>query len=257
MPEARVEAKNALPREEVLAHLERVLASAIFADAPKLRDILRFVVRETLEGRGSRIKEYNIGLDVYSKDAHYDPSRHPVIRTAVGRLRAKLENYYRTAAPGDGLRIEIPRREYAAVFRRLREVHRCESCAVLPFLDFRRREARSPLGDGVADELIHALGRVEGLRVAARTSSFAFRGAAMDAVEIARRLGVTRIVEGSVRRASGRTELTVRLIDAADGIQLWSGKFSGTPRELEPARRRMIRAVAAALRRIGHKATVT
>jgi TolB-like protein len=260
MPGDCVHTAETFPRDEILSHLDRVLASAALRRCPKLRDILAFIVRETLEGRGSRINETMIALDVYGRDAYHDSSRQSIIRTAIGRLRSKLEIYYRNAAADDDIRIEIPRGEYQAVFHRRRESGQAEVCAVLPFRDFRGGEPYSQLADSVTDELIHALGRVQGLKVVARTSAFAFRDAAVDAVEIARRLGASRIVEGSVRRwhrlqpvnrVSSGTELTVRLIDGRDGVQLWSGRFSGTVRELAGVQKRMARAVAAAVRRSG------
>ena len=79
--------------------------------------------------------------------------------------------------------------------------------------------------DGMTEELINALTEVEGLRVASRTSAFAFKGRDVDVREIGQRLNVTTVLEGSVRRAGNRLRVTAQLIDAADGYHLWSETY--------------------------------
>jgi TolB-like protein/DNA-binding SARP family transcriptional activator/Flp pilus assembly protein TadD len=99
------------------------------------------------------------------------------------------------------------------------------SVAVLPFQDLSEDGSAEYLGDGMSEELIHALAQVPDLRVAARTSAFAFKGRQEDIREIARALGVSAVVEGSVRREGDRLRITAQLIDAANGYHLWSGSF--------------------------------
>ena len=99
------------------------------------------------------------------------------------------------------------------------------SVAVLPFDDMSANRDQAWLADGIAEELLDRLARIEGLRVAARTSSFAFRGRADDVREIGRALGVALVLEGSVRKAGGRIRVTAQLIDAANGYHLWSETY--------------------------------
>jgi len=99
------------------------------------------------------------------------------------------------------------------------------SVAVLPFADTSPGRDQEYFCDGITEELIHALARIPELRVAARTSSFAFKGSAQDAREVARRLGVTSLVEGSVRSAGDRLRVTVQLVDASHGYQVWTGRY--------------------------------
>jgi serine/threonine protein kinase/Tfp pilus assembly protein PilF len=99
------------------------------------------------------------------------------------------------------------------------------SVAVLPFTDLSQRRDQEYFCDGLAEELINALNKVEGLRVASLTSSFRFRGQAGDIREIATRLDVTHVLEGSVRRAGDRLRVTAQLISAADGYHLWSDRY--------------------------------
>ena len=109
--------------------------------------------------------------------------------------------------------------------RPTRETAAEPSLAVLPFADMSPAGDQEYLCDGVAEELIHALTQLSGLRVAARTSSFAFRRELVSVQEIGRRLGVSAMLEGSVRRHGDRVRVTVQLIDVADGCHLWSERF--------------------------------
>jgi adenylate cyclase len=99
------------------------------------------------------------------------------------------------------------------------------SVAVLPFADLSAERDQEHFADGVAEEILNALTKIGDLRVPARSSCFAFRGLNLDAREIGRRLGVEALLEGSVRKAGQRLRITVQLIDARNGYQLWSERF--------------------------------
>jgi TolB-like protein/class 3 adenylate cyclase len=99
------------------------------------------------------------------------------------------------------------------------------SIAVLAFADLTEGEQNELLSDGVSEELINMLSKVPELKVAARSSSFSFKGKNTQVQEIAKRLGVAYIVEGSVRKSGNRIRVTVQLINAADGFQIWSDNY--------------------------------
>jgi serine/threonine-protein kinase len=99
------------------------------------------------------------------------------------------------------------------------------SIAVLPFANMSRDADDEYFSDGLAEEIINALAQVPGLKVIARTSAFAFKGKNEDIRKIAEALGVTNVLEGSVRRAGNRLRITAQLIHAADGMHLWSQRF--------------------------------
>ena len=99
------------------------------------------------------------------------------------------------------------------------------SIAVLPFADLSAERDQEYFSDGIAEEILNALTKVDGLRVPARTSSFAYRGASVDAREIGKRLGVETLLEGSIRKSGKRVRIGVQLIDASNGYQLWSERF--------------------------------
>ena len=100
-----------------------------------------------------------------------------------------------------------------------------DSIAVLPFANMSDNAELEYFSDGLSEELLNALSGVEDLRVAARTSSFAFKGTNADIRTIADSLGVETVLEGSVRRSGDRIRITVQLIDAEHGFHLWSGEY--------------------------------
>ena len=99
------------------------------------------------------------------------------------------------------------------------------SIAVLPFSDLSPGQDHDYFSDGIAEEILTALAKIDGLHVAARRSSFWFKGRESQLSEIASNLNVRHVVEGSVRRDGNRVRVTAELIDASNGFTLWSEKF--------------------------------
>ncbi len=100
-----------------------------------------------------------------------------------------------------------------------------KSIAVLPFNDLSPAKDHAYFGEGIAEELLGALSKVDGLRVAARRSSFWFRDREAEVAEIAAKLNVDHVLEGSVRRDGNRVRVTAELIDACDGFTIWSETY--------------------------------
>src|ERR1700720_3647591 len=100
-----------------------------------------------------------------------------------------------------------------------------KSIAVLPFVDLSQARDQEYFCDGISEEILDALAKVEGLRVVARTSSFAFKGKNADVSEIAQKLNVGNVLEGSLRREGNRIRVAVQLINARDGFHMWSQTF--------------------------------
>ena len=105
-----------------------------------------------------------------------------------------------------------------------------KSIAVLAFVNMSNDPENEFFSDGIAEEIINALTQVQALRVASRTSSFAFKGKNEDIGEVGRKLKVHTVLEGSVRKADNRLRVTAQLIDVADGYHLWSERYD---RQLE------------------------
>jgi adenylate cyclase len=105
------------------------------------------------------------------------------------------------------------------------------SIAVLPFVNMSAEASNEYFSDGLTEELLNGLAQVDGLRVAARTSAFAFKGVNENVTEIGRRLNVEAVLEGSVRRTGDKLRITAQLINVADGYHLWSETFDDHHRE--------------------------
>ena len=105
-----------------------------------------------------------------------------------------------------------------------------KSIAVLPFVDLSQAHDQEYFCDGISEEILDALAKVEDLRVVARTSSFSFKGKNADVSEIGRKLNVQNVLEGSLRREGNRVRITAQLVDAHNGFHVWSDTFE---RELQ------------------------
>ena len=121
------------------------------------------------------------------------------------------------------------------------------SIAVLPFADMSRERDQGYFCDGIAEEIINALCRIQGLRVASRTGSFQFKDAAADFREIGNRLRVDHILEGSVRKSDDRLRITVQLIEAARGFHLWSESYDRELRDVFAIQQEIARNVVRSL----------
>src|SRR4051812_31638991 len=100
-----------------------------------------------------------------------------------------------------------------------------KSIAVLPFVDMSQSKDQEDFCDGISEEILDSLAKVDGLRVVARTSAFSFKGKSADVAEIGQKLGVATILEGSLRREGNHLRITAQLINARDGVHLWSETF--------------------------------
>jgi uncharacterized protein (TIGR02996 family) len=121
------------------------------------------------------------------------------------------------------------------------------SIAVLPFVNQSSSADDEYFCDGLADELLNLLARIEGLRVAARTSAFYFKGKDAKVSDIGQALNVATVLEGSVRKAGQRVRIFVQLVNVSDGFQLWSETFDRTLDDIFAVQDDVARAVVSAL----------
>ncbi len=245
---------NTLPPEPVRAHLQKILASAGFAQSERLRRFLCFTVEQVIEGRAEQLKEYVIGMKVFDRKESYDPRIEPIVRVEARRLRAKLKRYYELEGRDEPIRIEFPKGQYAPVFR-WRETEaaseaepRRPAIAVLPFANRSPEPDAEYFSDGLTEELIRALTKVEGLRVVAWHSACQLKGKADDVTAAGRQLGVSVVLEGSVRRAGERLRVTAQLVSVADGAYLWSETYERPMRDVFAIQDEISQAIAATLR---------
>jgi TolB-like protein len=122
------------------------------------------------------------------------------------------------------------------------------SAAVLPFVDLSPQKDQEYFSDGLTEELITTLSQVSGLRVAARTSSFQFKGQNRDVREIGRMLDVGAVLAGSVRKSGNRLRVSTQLISVKDGYQLWSESYDRDVADVFAVQEDVARSIVAALR---------
>jgi len=178
----------------------------------------------------------------------------PEIETTVFRALAKhpIERYQNVtdllAALGGELSAATGTTSATVSGTTTRTARVAPSIAVLAFADMSPEKDQDYFCEGVAEELINALTAIEGVRVAARTSSFQFKGQGVDVGEIGRRLRVGTILEGSVRKAGNRLRITAQLISASDGYHLWSERYDRDMDDVFAVQDEIARSVVAKLR---------
>lgn len=229
------------PDESVGDALARVLASSAFARSPQKSRLLSFLVDEELAGRGERLQGSCIAIDVYGRDADFDPGRDSVVRSEARRLRQALEHYYLTAGCDDPLRIDLPKGGYrprfvanpgkstgvTAVPGSYQSMPAPEGpvIAVLPFKNLSDEAGQEQFVDGVSCAVTTALRRFEMLRVIARQSSARFRGTTLDARAVGAELGARFLLTGSVQKRDAGVRVRASLTDTVSGEMLWANTY--------------------------------
>ncbi len=237
-----------VPPGLVREHLGRVLASGSFRGSEALRRLLRYTVETTLEGKGEELKEYTIGVAALGRPSSFDPRQDTIVRVQARKLRERLAAYYVGEGSGESCRIVYRPGSYLPAFTaRGRVVAPPRTVAVLPFMNVTADESAGFFCDGLAEELIDLLARCLGLRVVARTSSFQFKGAQMDAREIGQRLGAELLIEGAVRGGGDQYRITARLLSVADGCEIWAERYDRTLRDVLELETQIAASVASVL----------
>jgi len=248
--------------ESVRAQLARILASDGFVSSQRMCRFLRFVVERTLENDVDRLKEFVVAMEVFDRDENYDPSIDSIVRVEARRLRTKLKSYYEGPGSNDPVLIGLRPGNYAPIFRSVTPAEKpestnaavaperedCTTVAVLPFVNMSPEPEQDYFCDGMTEEILNVLASIEGLAVVARTSTFQFKGQALDVREIGQRLGAHVIVEGSVRKAGAQLRITAQAIDAARGIHLWSETYRRELKDVFAIQEEISTAIAATLR---------
>jgi serine/threonine-protein kinase len=272
----------------IRAALEKISASQRFASSERLCRFLRFAVEEALAGNTDKLKETVVGAEVFGRKVDYDPRLDAVVRIEAVKLRARLKEYYGNEGRDDAVRIEMPKGGYVPSFtsvqvdmpeaavprkqsrrmwipvvaglvlaaggwwlmerRQPAASRETPSIAVLPFVDLSEAKDQEYFCDGMTEEIIDALARVRGFHVAARSSAFAFKNKQQDIREIGRKLNVSAVLEGSVRKAGKRLRITAQLNNVADGYHLWSETYERELKDVFAVQDEISRAIVGTLR---------
>ncbi len=171
----------------------------------------------------SRIESFAVSGSVFISDKVFDEIKNQAQVQAVSMGMYELKNVAKPveifAITNEGLVVPRPDElngKSAELKNRI---------AVLPFVNRSNDTENEYFSDGISEELINALSKIDGLQVTCRTSSFSFKGKNQDVREIGKALNVNTILEGSVKKAGNRVRINAELVNAADGYQLWSESF--------------------------------
>jgi adenylate cyclase len=222
-----------VPDDEVRAELSKVQSSRVFHGTKLLCRLLRFIVEQSIAGNGDSLKESVLGVDVFGRGPAFDPRMDPIVRVDARRLRVKLTEYYTTEGASDQVIIDLPKGHYTPVFSWRTSIDsasqgvqefppRRDSVAVLPFVSLNADPESQCFSDGLTEDVITALSRIQGLQVIGRSTTFCYGGKAQDIRRVGRELNVLTVLEGSVRRTGERVRISARLLDANDCFHLWS-----------------------------------
>jgi adenylate cyclase len=132
-----------------------------------------------------------------------------------------------------------------------------KSILILPFVDLSQTRDQEYFSDGITEQIIDSLAHVHGLLVVARTTAFVFKNKSMDIRGVGRQLGVSHVLEGSVRHGPGKVRVVAQLIDVANGFHLWSETYDSTERDLLSLQSDVAKKVAGALQIELHLAETT
>ncbi|HKF61610.1 MAG TPA: BTAD domain-containing putative transcriptional regulator [Dongiaceae bacterium] len=210
--------------------------------APLQEDGHRILMRLHAEAGniGAALRQYEVCCDMLKRELAVGPSAETEALHRRIRESSHADEAMRPKA------LEVPPHENGKLVSAASAAPRL-SVAVLPFRNLSDDVAQRYFSDGITEDITTELSRFRSLTVMARNSSFAFRDADLDITEVARKLGVQYVVEGSVRRMLDRVRITARLVDAETGSQLWSEHYDRETAEVFAIQDEIIQAIAATL----------
>jgi len=275
-----------VPADAVRSELDRILASKGFQNAGRLSRLLRYVTEKTLSGESEQLKEYVVGVEVFDRDASYDPRVDSIVRVEAGRLRARLDEYYANDGAARELRITLPKGGYVAQFtpsspetakppatRRFAPLilltggvviaaaallwlsasrARAEqpSVAVLSFSEYSGDARLAALAAQLNDDVTSEMARLGTVGVVSHTSVMQFAGSRKPLREIAAALKADFLMEATVEAEPGGIRVVTRLVNAATDRKVWVHDFHGRSDALRDVSRQIAADAAAAVLRI-------
>lgn len=230
-------AKSVSPGDSAIrAQLDRLISNPLLNGSPRLVRFLSYCVKATLDGRGTELNQYTLGLDVFDKPDTFDPSTDPVVRVEAARLRQKLQIYYSGPGSGDEVRIQFPPKGYQVRFEpseraaapqpATRSTSTRPTIAILPFEDLTPNREEQSFALGLAIEIAVALSALPGVRVLSRSVVRQQLEANGDPAATCKALGATISLESTIRKTVDGLRVAVEVTDLADGVLLWAGTFT-------------------------------
>ena len=230
--------------EEIGKQLERILADSHFAHSEILRNFLKFIISETLEGRSNCLKEYTIALNVLKKPKTFRPKEDCIVRIHAVRLRKALADYYNGPGVMDPIRISLPKGNYVPDFTENMEFvlnavldhqHSHQdgefidgpniTAAVMPFHHQDRSQVMRKFSDGLGIQLSTALMKIKSLSVISFNISRRVPEKFTDVKDIGNLFHAQYIFTGDVQSQKNSIRVTVQIIRADNCELVWSETF--------------------------------
>ena len=230
--------KLSISKQDIIGQVNRICDNVEFKSKALLCGFLRFVVEETLAGRGNHLKGYTIGVEVLGKDKDFDPEQDSLVRIHAGRLRRLLKLYYLEDGKDDPVRIDIPKGSYQPQFHSgYREEMNHEefsvidkdkeeslplepTVAVLPFKNLTGDPEKEFFAHGFSEELSIELTKYANLKVINcwhRPESDTFNN-----INLLHKYGARFLIDGGVLIHDQHIKILVKLMGAATGKQIWA-----------------------------------
>ena len=242
--------KDIIP-QTIIAELDKVCSSPVFAAAPRMQQLLRFLVEKTLGGQRNQIKAYTIGVEIFARDADFNSQSDPVVRVEMRRLRSKLQSYY-TSYPAGEIMINIPKGSYipefipadspecltligknTELFQYATSATTNTSVLVAPFEDISQDRDMTRLGIGLAADITAALAEFPGVSVAGQYYVRQMIDNGYSIQDLARQTKAGFAISGSVQVQGQDLRLVVELTDTSTGMLLCAQRFAYTYNEEE------------------------
>lgn len=225
---------DTLTTTEILEQVKKICRSAELKTKPVICRFLRFVVAETLEGRGDQLKGYTIGTGVFGKDKDFDPEQDSLVRIHAGRLRRLLRVYYLDHGKNDPIHIDIHKGGYHPIFSKRNLVAdntkisaglypiREPSVAVLPFKNLSGDPDKEYFAFGFSEELSIELTKYEDLKIV----NCWHRPDAEISGNLCDRFGARFMIDGSLQMQNEEIRILIKVLDLVTGKQIWAERYN-------------------------------
>ncbi|WP_020529601.1 tetratricopeptide repeat protein [Flexithrix dorotheae] len=231
--------KNDYTQRIVKSQLNKILTDHLFVKSKILSSFLKFVVTETLDGNGGKIKEYTIATMVLGRGQDFDPREDAIVRIHAGRLRKLLDKYYSQKGEEDPIKIELVKGSYVPVFREQARVLNQETeptnfsrnkltLVILPFRNLCENGEFQYFADGLGEELTGAFSNFEDIDVIAHHSAREYISFNTKLDNISADLGVHYVITGTVMKSAYEIRANVTLIETLTNFQVWSNNYTHT-----------------------------
>jgi TolB-like protein/tetratricopeptide (TPR) repeat protein len=220
--------------------LDKILKCTLFENKNRPQRFLSYVVNETIANRGSLIKGFTIGLEVFDKDETFDPQTDAIVRVEAGRLRRLIAHYYMDEGLNDPILISLPKGTYQPNFSKntVTEKNHIDpiinaaaapptgpAIAVLPFEFIGEDKNMAIFADGITEEIISQLSMSPSLYVISRKVTSLYKGQTIDIRELSKKLETHYVLEGSIRQAGENVRVSAQLLNGTNGTIVWTEKF--------------------------------